>query len=217
QAAARAVLRHDAHIDGTHYHTQKPGGLHPSHIAFNSYTSSDEQTITQEAFADAALQDVFDALAMQDRLDGGISILMRCTGSEASESHSPEQFTIDLYITPHKYHEMPERIGGDVSALALCAANNHKKRCTNVRAALRKIINQKLVEITKDNSARMHWANYFHNVVQPYQVIVEGWPTNIPFINLSEVSSTLPDLDLLERKWRSGAVHWRHLEDEEFQ
>jgi hypothetical protein len=54
---------------------------------------------------------------MQDRLDGGISILMRCPGSEAPESHSPEQFTIDLYITPREYREVPERIGGDVSAL----------------------------------------------------------------------------------------------------
>ncbi|KAG2122418.1 hypothetical protein BD769DRAFT_1319738, partial [Suillus cothurnatus] len=80
QAVACAVLRHDAHIDGTHYHTQKPGDLHPSHIAFNSYTSSDEQTITQEEFMDAALQDVFDTIAMQDRLDGGISILMHCAG-----------------------------------------------------------------------------------------------------------------------------------------
>ncbi|KAG0708287.1 hypothetical protein DFH29DRAFT_795151 [Suillus ampliporus] len=97
------------------------------------------------------------------------------------------------------------------------AANNHKKRCSNVRAALCKIITQKLVEITKDDSARMHWANYFRNVVQPYQVIVEGWPANIPFINLSEASSALPDLEMLERKWRSGAVYWRRLGDEEFQ
>jgi hypothetical protein len=46
----------------------------------------------------------------------------------------------------------------------------------------------------------MHWANYFHNVVQPYQVIVEGWLANILFVNLSEVSSVLPDLEMLERK-----------------
>lgn len=63
QAAARAILRHNAHIDGTHYHTQKRGSLHPSHIAFNLYTSSDEPTIMQEAFAKAALQDVFDAVS----------------------------------------------------------------------------------------------------------------------------------------------------------
>jgi hypothetical protein len=63
----------------------------------------------------------------------------------------------------------------------------------------------------------MHWANYFRNVVQPYQVMVEGWPANIPFVNLSEASSALPDLEMLERKWRSGAVYWRRLGDEEFQ
>ena len=54
---------------------------------------------------------------MQDRLDGGISILMHCAGSEASETLSPEHFTVDLYITPREYHEAPEQIGGDLSAL----------------------------------------------------------------------------------------------------
>jgi hypothetical protein len=54
---------------------------------------------------------------MQDQLDGGISILMHCAGSEAPEPHSPERFTIELYITPREYHETPRRIGGDLSAL----------------------------------------------------------------------------------------------------
>ncbi|KAG0708356.1 hypothetical protein DFH29DRAFT_870904 [Suillus ampliporus] len=62
--------------------------------------------------------------------------------------------------------------------------------------AIHNEINKKLVEITKDDNAKMHWANYFHNVIQCYQVIVEGWPTNIPFINLSKVSSALPDLEI---------------------
>ncbi|KAG2122417.1 hypothetical protein BD769DRAFT_1319439, partial [Suillus cothurnatus] len=97
------------------------------------------------------------------------------------------------------------------------AAGNHQKRCSKVDASLRNIINWKLVEITKDDSARMHWANYFHNVVEPYQVVVHGWPTNIPFVNLSKASSALPDLQMLQWKWESGAVHWRQLEEEEFQ
>ncbi|KAG2033053.1 hypothetical protein BDR03DRAFT_1014708 [Suillus americanus] len=95
---------------------QPPGGLHPSYITFNSYSSSDEQSIMQEYFLRAALQDMFDMITMQDCLDGGISILMRCAGSEASEALSPEHFTIDLYITPWEYHETPEHIGGDLSA-----------------------------------------------------------------------------------------------------
>ncbi|KAG1871414.1 hypothetical protein F4604DRAFT_1681536 [Suillus subluteus] len=117
QSAARTLLRHDAHIDGSHYHTWKPGGLHPTNVAFNSYMAADEQSVTQEEFMNEALQDVFDAITMQDRLDGGISILIHCTGSEAPETLSPEHFTIDLYIMPHEYHEMPEHLGGDLSAL----------------------------------------------------------------------------------------------------
>lgn len=63
QAAARALLRHDAHLDGTHCLTRKPGGLHPSYIAFNSYTSPDEKSITHEEFVEAALCDLFDAVS----------------------------------------------------------------------------------------------------------------------------------------------------------
>jgi hypothetical protein len=63
QAAGRALLKHDVHIDGAHYHTRKPCGLHPSYVAFNSYTSSNERSITQEEIVKAALQDVFDAVS----------------------------------------------------------------------------------------------------------------------------------------------------------
>ncbi|KAG2155232.1 uncharacterized protein EDB93DRAFT_1101805 [Suillus bovinus] len=58
QAAARALLRHDAHLDGTHFHTRKPTGLHPSYIAFNSYTTLDEKSMMHEEFVEAALQDL---------------------------------------------------------------------------------------------------------------------------------------------------------------
>lgn len=53
-------------------------------------------------------------ITMQDRLDGGISLLVRCAGSEAV---TPEQVPLDLYITPHELQGMPQRIGGDMSVL----------------------------------------------------------------------------------------------------
>ncbi|KAG1790939.1 uncharacterized protein HD556DRAFT_1194929, partial [Suillus plorans] len=117
QAATRALLRHDSHIDGTHFHTRKCGGLHPSYIVFNSYTSADEKSITHKELVEAALQDVFDAIVMQDRLDGGISLLIRCPGSKATAALLPEHISLDLYITPHKLRETLERLGGDVSVL----------------------------------------------------------------------------------------------------
>ncbi|KAG1734232.1 uncharacterized protein EDB91DRAFT_1025911, partial [Suillus paluster] len=118
QAAAHALLRHNSHLDGTHYHTRNPAGLHPSYIAFNeALTSPDKRMITHEEFVEAALQDIFDAVCMQDRLDGGISLLICCPGSNATSTLSAERIAVDLYITPRELHEVPERIGGDVSVL----------------------------------------------------------------------------------------------------
>lgn len=63
----------------------------------------------------------------------------------------------------------------------------------------------------------MHWAHYWRNVVQRYLVVVKGWPDNIPFVNLSSVSSALPDLEMLLRKWQSHAIYWRRIEEDEYE
>lgn len=64
QASIRASLRHDAHIDGTHYQMKTAGGLHPSYIAFNpAVEQTDQKVLTQDDLLEAALQDVFDAVS----------------------------------------------------------------------------------------------------------------------------------------------------------
>ncbi|KAG1726759.1 hypothetical protein EDB19DRAFT_1603942, partial [Suillus lakei] len=118
QATARALLRHDAHLDGTHYHTRRPGGLHPAYVAFNRTDStSKERSLTHTELVEAALKDLFDAVTMQDRIDGGITLLIRCPGSEVTPTVSPDQFALDLYITLRELQETPQRIGGDIAAL----------------------------------------------------------------------------------------------------
>ncbi|KAG2741137.1 hypothetical protein P692DRAFT_201684588, partial [Suillus brevipes Sb2] len=96
------------------------------------------------------------------------------------------------------------------------SAKNHKQRVSNKRSEIREIINRKLQEVTSDPSAKMQWADYFRNVVQRYQVIVEGWPENIPFTNLSQSSSALQDLEMLFHRWDTGKIYWRTLSDDEF-
>ncbi|KAG1867507.1 hypothetical protein C8R48DRAFT_599185 [Suillus tomentosus] len=97
------------------------------------------------------------------------------------------------------------------------SAKNHQKRVSDKRAEIRDIINRKLQECTGDTGAKMQWAHYFRNVVQRYQVVVEGWPDQIPFTNLSQVSSVLPDLQMLCNRWDDGATYWKSLSDEEFE
>jgi hypothetical protein len=61
----------------------------------------------------------------------------------------------------------------------------------------------------------MEWKHYWRNVVKRYKVVIEGWPNNIPFRNLSDASSSLPDLETLLRKWRSGKIFWKVVTDNE--
>ncbi|KAG1834476.1 hypothetical protein EV424DRAFT_1341295 [Suillus variegatus] len=85
-----------------------------SYFAFSSTAKrTSEKSLTHEELLEASLQDIFDALSMQDHLDGGISVLIQCAGSEAVAS--PENLPVDLYITPHELQETPERIGGDLA------------------------------------------------------------------------------------------------------
>jgi hypothetical protein len=54
---------------------------------------------------------------MQDCIDGGITLLVQCPGSEVSSTISPEELALDIYITPCELQETPQHIGGDVAAL----------------------------------------------------------------------------------------------------
>ncbi|KAG1724145.1 uncharacterized protein EDB91DRAFT_1030587, partial [Suillus paluster] len=101
QAVAHALLQNESHLDGTHSHTRTLGGLHPAYIAFNKIPSSTErQSLTQGEFVEAALEDVFDVLATQDHLDGGLSLLIRCPGSHFTDAITPNRIAVDLYVTP---------------------------------------------------------------------------------------------------------------------
>ncbi|KAG0702914.1 hypothetical protein DFH29DRAFT_804326, partial [Suillus ampliporus] len=97
------------------------------------------------------------------------------------------------------------------------ARKSHQQLISDTRASIRQLINVKLQEITGEPRAAMQWTHYFHNVVQRYQVIIEGWPESIKFTNLSNVSSALPDLKMLERQWKSGATKWITIDDDELE
>ncbi|KAI5987052.1 hypothetical protein EDD15DRAFT_2150647, partial [Pisolithus albus] len=115
QAVARALLRHDAHLDGTHYQTRNLGGLHPSFIGFNPAPSPDEAVQSKPELIEACLKDVFDAITTQDRLDGGLSLLIRCPGSYASQTLTADKITLDVYVTPRELHAEQEQISGDIA------------------------------------------------------------------------------------------------------
>ncbi|KAG2338064.1 hypothetical protein BDR05DRAFT_856401, partial [Suillus weaverae] len=97
------------------------------------------------------------------------------------------------------------------------AAKNHQQRVAKVRALIHSKINEALQTTARDPNAKMQWVQYWRNIVKRYSVIIEGWPKQIPFANLSAVSSSLPELEMLLRKWQSGAIYWKRLTPEELE
>ncbi|KAG1720808.1 hypothetical protein EDB19DRAFT_1597968, partial [Suillus lakei] len=193
QAAACALLRHDTHLDGTHYHTRRPNGLHPSYAAFNSSVKTKEHSISRNEFVEASLQDLFDSITIQDRLDGSISLLLCCLGFKAETALSPENITVDLYVTPQEACKSSEQIGGDIVVLTQAFSENHQQRVAKIRGQIRSEINVAL--LTGNPKATMQWTHFFRNIVKCYSVVIEGWPEQIPFVNLSTASSSLTDLE----------------------
>ena len=78
------------------------------------------------------------------------------------------------------------------------------------------ILTNFLGDITKNPTVKMHWKHYWRNIVARYHVVIEGWPDNIPFKNLSEVSSSLPSLESLLRKLEAGKIYWKSISAKEF-
>ena len=64
QAAIRALLRHGAHEDGSHYHTRSTGGLHPAYAGFNPINKTENKVLSRTDLVEASLDDVFDAVSM---------------------------------------------------------------------------------------------------------------------------------------------------------
>jgi len=71
-------------------------------------------------------------------------------------------------------------------------------------------------EVTGNTKADMKWANYWDAVVKKYKVVVEGWPSRIPFALLTQACSGVSDTEALLKSWMNGTTYWRQLDDDEF-
>ncbi|KAG1722922.1 uncharacterized protein EDB91DRAFT_1240165 [Suillus paluster] len=97
------------------------------------------------------------------------------------------------------------------------AAENHQQRVAKIHGQIRSEINVALQKVTGNPKATMQWTHFFRNIVKHYSVVVEGWPEQIPFINLSTASSSLTDLEILLWKWHSGLISWKRITPEQLE
>ncbi|TDL13891.1 hypothetical protein BD410DRAFT_846538 [Rickenella mellea] len=95
-------------------------------------------------------------------------------------------------------------------------ASSHKARMSNIRTELRNHIHAALVEATGCRDAKMKWKNYWQDIVSKYRVVIEVWPENIPFGNLSDIVTNIPDFERLLRKWKTNTIYFRQIDDNEY-
>ena len=139
-AASRGLIRSGLHkeFDIRHLSTRRPGGLHPSFFPAHPWSASQEEKLETLSFLDSSVGDVFDAvsnsfplnqmlsgecsiqLTMQDRIDGGITLLLRSPGYRINEDIGIENIGIDVYFTPRELSEADPSRNANLAALVQC-------------------------------------------------------------------------------------------------
>ena len=64
---------------------------------------------------------------------------------------------------------------------------------------------------------KMEYTHYWTKVVHRYKVVLEGWPEELPFKNLSEIGTNMSILENLHERYKSGVMYWRPLTDRTLQ
>ncbi|KAF8333827.1 hypothetical protein F5887DRAFT_921664 [Amanita rubescens] len=99
-AAAWAAICHQLHSDGSDLATQTPNGLHPMYIALHGRGDANDVEIkAQQEVLNDTFNDVLDALTTLDRIDGGISLLIRSPGFTVSTDSGMNDITLSTYLT----------------------------------------------------------------------------------------------------------------------
>ncbi|KAI0642471.1 hypothetical protein C8Q79DRAFT_213606 [Trametes meyenii] len=84
-----------------------------------------------------------------------------------------------------------------------------------LRGHLRRVFKRSLVRITGDKSASMYYARstYFAHLYNRRHVQLKGWPSNIPFTNLSRLRKA--ELLILYRCWRKKRMYFVVVDEDE--
>ncbi|KAG6906278.1 hypothetical protein DXG01_014839 [Tephrocybe rancida] len=116
RAAARAILRYRSHSSAVgHLKTQNINGLHQTYVELHDRGSVRGDV---EALIMDCQNDLFDAVTSLDRMDGGISLVLRCPGFDPGSKSGAECITVDVHVSPR---ELEHDTGGKelTKALAL--------------------------------------------------------------------------------------------------
>ncbi|KAG6903900.1 hypothetical protein DXG01_014074, partial [Tephrocybe rancida] len=121
-AASRAILRHGIYTSGSKS-VHLDGGLHPSYVDLHGRRNPEVNGI--EELLNDLRGDLFDAATALDRLDGGISLLLRCPGYLTGTAIQADALTVDVLFSPREC----EAGGTELSRFLALAVQSFGSEC----------------------------------------------------------------------------------------
>lgn len=107
-------------------------------------------------------------------------------------------------------------IGSQLTLRSVLGIGRQKTGPIFYRTEVRNLINSTLRTITDDAGAEMKWKKYEDDVVSHYRVAIIGWPSDIPFENLSESNNGIGVLKRLLVAWQDSTIKWAPLTEEQY-
>ncbi|KAJ7089278.1 hypothetical protein B0H15DRAFT_800617 [Mycena belliarum] len=83
-----------------------------------------------------------------------------------------------------------------------------------LRHQIKTLITGGLQTITKDKTLAMSYSRYLVDIMQYHKVKLVGWPSEIPFVNSSQLG-TIDRVRRIADGLRNGQIYWVHLQPEE--
>ncbi|KAI0702822.1 hypothetical protein C8T65DRAFT_579055 [Cerioporus squamosus] len=85
---------------------------------------------------------------------------------------------------------------------------------TKLRGELRKEMNAELSCLAGRGGAKMRWTvkSYYLYVFLRYRIQLRGWPREIPFMNLSDITGWRR-ISLLSKRWKTGKMYFAPVSD----
>ncbi|KAI0689088.1 hypothetical protein C8T65DRAFT_589023 [Cerioporus squamosus] len=85
---------------------------------------------------------------------------------------------------------------------------------TKARGELRKEMNAELSCLSGRGGAKMRWTvkSYFLYVFLRYRIALRGWPRDIPFMNLSDITGW-EHISRLSTRWKTGKMYFAPVSD----
>ncbi|KAI0644811.1 hypothetical protein C8Q79DRAFT_1010962 [Trametes meyenii] len=165
-----------------------------------------------------------DDLLMGLRARTGIEAFTCIMRNNANYAAKPHWFfttlACDEYLRGVIRKFEPEKIGVMLEAFAIAGSDymshltTKKEKINFLKAEIRSMIAQGLVEITGDEFAAMSYVHYTRDIQLKYGITVEGW-SHYQWCNPSDLSNAFAPLKQLHDDLKSGKCKFTRLTDEQ--